>query len=125
MGADFICGVLAIKRGKVPNFEKAKKFIDKMKDEDLIELMSEHTEKFDLEADKLNVEEAKKILYAVWETIKEGWSGHHRSFCCFDHPQLNATLLVAGEKTWGDPVEEVSAMELFHASGMAKAAGFM
>lgn len=125
MGAVFICGVLAIKMGNNPKFNAAKNVIDNMSENRLKCLVENYLCEFSQEKEEINLVKAKEALYEALEIIKSAWEGQQREFSMFDHIPLNATLLITGERSYGDPVEEVNIMVLFEASGMAEAAGFL
>ena len=121
MGADFVCGVLAIRRGHTPNWEAASKRIDEISDDEVKQIVDEYTNYFE----KTDVESARTLIDEAYVTVKDGWECGNRMFTIFDHEPLDATFLITGDRTFGDPVREMLYMFLFEVTGCAKAAGFM
>lgn len=120
MGADLVASVLEIEKQQEPNWAAAKKFLDHLTDDECINIVC------DVDCclkDDVTANGARRRLKQALGDCQSGWQGDMRGMMRFDGAKTN--MLIAGDRTWGDPVDEVTSMSLLVESGVAKVAGFL
>jgi hypothetical protein len=129
MGANFLCGVMAIPKNQEPDWNAAQERLGKLAETDIERLAKEYSAEFGLDEEETE-EETEFDEFSIRETLKkafteirDAWNGNLTLYSRFEIKDL--TLLITGDRTWGDPVEEINFMVLFEVSGMAEAAGFL
>ena len=129
MSANFLCGVLAMQKGQEPDWAAAETILRKLTSDEIKNLAQNYASEFGFDEEDFDdasvVFDENKIrdtLNKVFTEIHNAWIGEELFYSRFD--LQNLTLLVTGDRTYGDPVEEINYMVLFGESGMAKAAGF-
>ena len=124
MGADLILAVLEIPHDVDPNFGAAKDKLDNFTKDDLLKLgvVLMQVSLFP-DDDVFTAKDVKDVLSGAVEEVKACWMGDRR---LATRLKLHSTTaLIAGDSSWGDPVEECDAIAIFADSGLAHEAGFL
>ena len=125
MGADLICAYVEIEKDKKPKWEAANLFVKQMNEKSARAAFAriqqldddEHLEEY-YEGPYL-----KQVVEACKE-VQKAYSGVW--YRCYSKLYLSKTeVLLAADRTWGDPVPAVDAMQLFVECGAAHVAGFL
>ena len=122
MGADLIVGFLEIEKDQEPDWAAAKAVLDAITLDEAWDIV-ESVEQFSSRDDMGERFGPKTRLEDAYESVKAGWEGMNRVIVKLYGART--VILLTGDTSWGDPIEEVTNIEYFDGSGMAKAAGFI
>lgn len=133
MGADLIVSAVEIERGKEPLWGAAEEHLKGMIPRDVVgcvllieqgEIIEDDISLEDVEYEYDVTEDgARKRLELALTECREGWLGERRGIVSMS--LVANAVLIAADRSFGDPVEDVDSLSLFVDSGMAKAAGFI
>ena len=133
MGADLMVAAVEIPHGKDPDWGAARRHLEGLSDREVVAVvllvqegevldddtpLAEIAEEYGFVAD-----EARDRLDTALTECEMGWEGGCRGMASLSLA-ANA-VLVAADRTTGEPVPEVDHLVIFVESGMAKAAGFL
>lgn len=140
MGADLVASILEMRKDREPDWEAAERYLMDRGDDDLERIFADRLgdeEDPDGELgeddddgafenggeDRAGVSETKARFLRALEAVASCWIGDCRS--AIKHQGAETVILIVGGTTYGEPLEEIADAELFVASGMARAAGFI
>jgi len=116
MGADFICWILEMDKGKEPDWEKGREYLENLKE---LPQMFKNNQNPRYPLDILK-REAGKLL----AKLKEYWDGEGSREVTI--VELKYTkVLITGGMSWGDPpTDAFGELEYLHDTGVLKVIGF-
>jgi hypothetical protein len=123
VGADLIVSLIEIEKDKEPDWSKARSELAKLTEDEAADAVANAK---CVSLSELESEDSGPFLPQVQQAFEEvyaGWIGHHRFFTRLDGAKTN--MLITGDRTWGDPVDECESLALFVESGLANVAGFI
>lgn len=151
MGADLLVAMTEIKRGRQPDWAAAEAHLEKLStsacyriieqvqqygytipsDEEIERVLQKNAEGGDLtdaEDDLRGMlddlgDDPKGRLKQALKACQDGWEGHLRMMVSLRGHYTD--ILLAGDVSWGDDIEECTDVQYFVESGCAKAAGFL
>lgn len=124
MGADLILEWLQIDKGKQPDFEAGKKYVEELIKKPIAEWPGDYLERH-LGDDLKNydvAEEAAKLTKTLGD-IEGAWKTGYRDTAIIE--VCHKTLLITGGMSWGDsPTNTFDDIDRALTSGISKACGF-
>jgi hypothetical protein len=122
MGADFLVSVLEIEKGVEPNLVHAGDFIQSLTSAQLLTL-GKKLEDNGLIGDDFDADGVRERLLRAHATVCDSWAGALRSTAVLT--LAHTRILVAGNMSWGDPVEECDDFSVYALCGAGHVAGFL
>ena len=133
MSADLMVAAVEIPNDRQPDWGAARKHLESLPDREVVRvvLFVEHGEVVDDDTPLVEVteqygfvaDEARDRLDTALTECELGWGGGVRGMTVL--ALVANTILVAADRTDGDPVPEVDHLLMFLRSGLARAAGFL
>jgi hypothetical protein len=129
MGNDLLIATLAIEKEKSPDWDAAYEHVQcltKEQIEGLEEAFDQWAGETPVDADgELDVEEMREQLHNLVGDVKAAVESESRHTFGTDYIVPGWTVYLTGGDSWGDaPTEEWDLFATFHATGLAKVAGF-
>jgi len=121
MGQELVIGFVEIEKGKQPKWPAAERYLKKLSNADLWDIVLE-VEQVD-GRDETSITDPRARVERALRECKSAWETGSR--LVIRVLASKTVLLLAGDATWGDSVDEVTDINYFADSGMAHAAGFL
>jgi hypothetical protein len=111
MGESLIVNILEMEYSTNPDFDKAKKWLDKMSNKEAENAIYDAIAYDDIigyfgidesldDAYEQAISKARERLQSALDAVKEGWEGNRRNMVPIDGKYTR--ILIAGDSTWGD-----------------------
>lgn len=130
MGSELLISLLEIDHDKEPDWDLAQAHLDTLTDEVCINTILSVSGADEVEdvlplvpAGTSEGFRAKKRIRKAMESVKEGWANNLPNMVKVQGHRT--TILIAGDSSWGDSIDECNDMAYFDDSGCATAAGFL
>lgn len=124
MGADMLVAVAVLEAGEEPDFDAARRYIDKLSEERLCEAAGEEVVEDVPYVGGRSLPEVRAALHEALAVFERAVTGYHREITEL-WPRNGDVIYLTGGLSWGDaPTELYEQIEKLTYSGVLGAAGF-